>query len=168
MATHNHGKVMGSPLTGTPMPVRSRGKGQVSAGMGAPTAPRNSCKGQVSVELIIITSVMAALLLLMLMVNNSLQQSWGVQKQVLEATAAANQVAIAMNRANILRKRFLSAMCAMAAPAGAAKNDTGAINRKPSRKLSANWSAIASRATRRPGSSLSLGFSAKRRNEKTA
>ena len=87
---------------GKPIAAPNRREGQPSAGTGTPgasTAPLNSCKGQVSVELIIITAVMASLLLLMLMVNNSLQQSWGAQKQVLEATAAANQVAIAMNRA---------------------------------------------------------------------
>ena len=67
MATCNRGKVMGCPCIGTPVPVHSRGKGQVSVGICGSMVANNSGKGQVSVELIITTSVMAALLLLMLM-----------------------------------------------------------------------------------------------------
>ncbi|MFA6489276.1 MAG: hypothetical protein WCT52_01195, partial [Candidatus Micrarchaeia archaeon] len=56
-------------------------------------------RGQVSVELVIITSVMVGLLLVMLLVNNSLQTSWNSERQILEATSAASQVALAINRA---------------------------------------------------------------------
>jgi len=45
-------------------------------------------------------SAMVLLLLVMYLVNQSLQQTWDGEKQVLEASSAANQVALAINRAS--------------------------------------------------------------------
>ena len=55
--------------------------------------------GQISAELMVTVSAMVLLLLVMYLVNQSLQQTWDGEKQVLEASSAANQVAIAINRA---------------------------------------------------------------------
>jgi len=55
-------------------------------------------QGQVSVEMVIISSVMIGLLLAIFIVNDHLSNSWEEQKQGLEASSAANQVALAINR----------------------------------------------------------------------
>ena len=56
-------------------------------------------RGQVSLEIVATAGVMLMLLFTMLLVNQHLQGIWDVQKQQLEASAAANQLAIAINRA---------------------------------------------------------------------
>ncbi|MFA5930497.1 MAG: hypothetical protein WC861_06455 [Candidatus Micrarchaeia archaeon] len=55
--------------------------------------------GQISAELMITVSAMIALLLAMYIVNDSLRATWDGQKERLEASTAANQVALAINRA---------------------------------------------------------------------
>ena len=55
--------------------------------------------GQISVELMITVSSMVTLLLVMYIVNDSLRLTWEGQKERLEASTAANQVALAINRA---------------------------------------------------------------------
>ena len=55
--------------------------------------------GQVSLEIVATAAVMLVLLFTMLLVNQHLQAIWEVQKEQLEASAAANQLAIAINRA---------------------------------------------------------------------
>ncbi len=56
-------------------------------------------RGQLSVEMVIIAGVMMFMLLAIYMVNQHLRSAWETQKQWLEAGAAANQLAIAVNRA---------------------------------------------------------------------
>jgi hypothetical protein len=56
-------------------------------------------KGQISAELMITISAMVFLLLVMAIVNESLRSIWAGQQEVLEAASAANQVALAINRA---------------------------------------------------------------------
>ena len=58
-----------------------------------------SKKAQMSVELVITVGIMVMLLIVMFLVNNTLASQWALQKQDLEASAAANQVAMAMNMA---------------------------------------------------------------------
>jgi len=55
--------------------------------------------GQISAELMITVSAMVLLLLVMSIVNGTLQSTWNGQKERLEASTAANQVALAINRA---------------------------------------------------------------------
>lgn len=55
--------------------------------------------GQISAELMITVSSMMALLLVMYLVNDTLRFTWEGQKERLEASTAANQVALAINRA---------------------------------------------------------------------
>jgi len=55
--------------------------------------------GQISAELMVTVSAMVLLLLVMYIVNQSLQSTWNGEKQVLEASSAANQAALAINRA---------------------------------------------------------------------
>ena len=55
--------------------------------------------GQISAELMITVSAMMTLLLVMYLVNDSLRLTWDSQKERLEASTAANQVALAINRA---------------------------------------------------------------------
>jgi len=55
--------------------------------------------GQISAELMVTVSSMIVLLLVMYLVNDSLRFTWEGQKQRLEASTAANQVALAINRA---------------------------------------------------------------------
>ena len=59
----------------------------------------DSRHGQLSVELVIVAAVMVGLLLAMFLVNDHLSNAWEDQKQSLEAGAAANQAALAINRA---------------------------------------------------------------------
>jgi len=56
-------------------------------------------KGHLSVEIVVIAGVMMMVLFTIFYVNQHLQAAWAVQKQKLEASAAANQIAIAINRA---------------------------------------------------------------------
>ena len=56
-------------------------------------------RGQVSLEIVATAAVMLVVLFTMLLVNQHLQALWEVQKEQLEASAAANQLAIAINRA---------------------------------------------------------------------
>ena len=56
-------------------------------------------KGQISIEIVVIAGVMMAVLFTIFFVNRHLEDSWGVQKQRLEAGAAADQAALAINRA---------------------------------------------------------------------
>ena len=56
-------------------------------------------KGQISAELMVTVSAMVLLLLVMSLVNESLRSTWTGQQQTLEASSAANQVALAINRA---------------------------------------------------------------------
>ena len=55
--------------------------------------------GQISAELMITVSSMMFLLLAIYIVNDSLRMTWEAQKERLEASTAANQVALAINRA---------------------------------------------------------------------
>ena len=55
--------------------------------------------GQISAELMVTVSSMMLLLIVIYMVNGSLQSIWDGQKGRLEASTAANQVALAINRA---------------------------------------------------------------------
>ena len=55
--------------------------------------------GQISAELMVTVSAMMFLLLVMYLVNDSLRLTWAGQKESLEASTAANQVALAINRA---------------------------------------------------------------------
>lgn len=55
--------------------------------------------GQLSVEMVIIAAVMVGLLLSMFLVNENLRSGWEGQKESLEASTAANQLAIAINKA---------------------------------------------------------------------
>jgi hypothetical protein len=58
------------------------------------------CKNaQISAELIVTISAMVFLLMAIFLVNNNLESTWEGQKQVLEASTAANQAALAINRA---------------------------------------------------------------------
>ena len=52
-----------------------------------------------SVELVITVGIMVSLLIVMFIVISSLASQWGSQKHGLEASAAANQVAMAINMA---------------------------------------------------------------------
>ena len=56
-------------------------------------------RGQVSVEIVIIAGVMLTVLFTIFYVNQHLEASWSSQKERLEAGAAADQVALAINRA---------------------------------------------------------------------
>lgn len=56
-------------------------------------------KAQLSVEMVIIAAVMVSMLLVIYMVNANLNADWEAQKQLLSASAAANQLAFAINRA---------------------------------------------------------------------
>ena len=56
-------------------------------------------KAQLSVEMVIIAAVMIGLLLAMFLVNENLRSGWEGQKESLEASTAANQLAIAINKA---------------------------------------------------------------------
>jgi|GEM_PF-1724959 len=71
--------------------------------MGGQNSPsekiRSGARGQISTELIMVISMMVALLLVVLLVNINLQLGWAEEKQSLEASAAANQLALAINRA---------------------------------------------------------------------
>ena len=56
-------------------------------------------KGQVSVEIVIMAGIMMVVLFTVFFVNQHLEGMWAVQKQRLEASAAANQLAAAINQA---------------------------------------------------------------------
>lgn len=56
-------------------------------------------RAQLSVELVIIATVMVGLLLAMYIVNDSLRTSWEDSRQMLLASSAATQAAMAINRA---------------------------------------------------------------------
>ncbi len=56
-------------------------------------------KGQVSLEIVVIAGVMISVLFAVFYVDRHLGASWEVQKQRLEAGAAADQAALAINRA---------------------------------------------------------------------
>ncbi|MEM4633908.1 MAG: hypothetical protein QW275_02015 [Candidatus Anstonellaceae archaeon] len=56
--------------------------------------------GQISVEMVIISSAMIGLLLVMFVVNDFLNSSWEELKQSMQASAAADQVAHAINLAS--------------------------------------------------------------------
>ena len=55
--------------------------------------------GQISAELMITVSSMMVLLLVMYLVNDMLRFTWAGQREILEASTASNQVALAINRA---------------------------------------------------------------------
>ena len=55
--------------------------------------------GQVSAELMVTLSSMIVILIVMYLVNDSLRLGWAGRKEVLEASTAANQVSLAINRA---------------------------------------------------------------------
>ena len=57
-------------------------------------------KAQISVELVVMASVMLFLLLTMFVANENLSSSWERQKQSLQASAAADRVAAAVARAS--------------------------------------------------------------------
>ncbi len=79
-------------------PPRSRQTGNAPGPSPGARAP-HCLSGQVSVEMVIVSAIMVSLLLAMLLINSNLRASWDEQKQSLEATAAASQVAMAANRA---------------------------------------------------------------------
>jgi hypothetical protein len=56
-------------------------------------------RGQISAELMVTVSAMMLLLIVIYLVNGTLQSIWDNQKGRLEASTAANQVALAINRA---------------------------------------------------------------------
>jgi uncharacterized protein (UPF0333 family) len=56
-------------------------------------------RGQLSVEMVIIAGVMMLMLFTIYFANQHLRAAWETQKQRLQAGAAANQLAIAINRA---------------------------------------------------------------------
>lgn len=56
-------------------------------------------KAQMSVELVITVAIMVSLLIVMYIVNDSLRGAWESQQQRLQASAATNQVAMAINAA---------------------------------------------------------------------
>jgi hypothetical protein len=60
---------------------------------------QNQSSGQISVEMVILASVMVGLLLVIFLVNDHLNTSWEQLKQNMEASSAAGQVALAINRA---------------------------------------------------------------------
>ena len=55
--------------------------------------------GQLSVEMVVISAAMIMLLLAIYLLNNDLQLAWSEQKGSLDASNAANGLALAMNKA---------------------------------------------------------------------
>ncbi|MFA6214580.1 MAG: hypothetical protein WC717_04860 [Candidatus Micrarchaeia archaeon] len=60
---------------------------------------KEKSSGQISAELMVTVSSMVLLLLVIYIVNDSVRFTWAGQKETLEASTAANQVALAINRA---------------------------------------------------------------------
>ena len=59
----------------------------------------NPCKGQISAELMVTISAMIVILLVMVIVDGTLNNSWELQKETLQTSSAANQMSLAINRA---------------------------------------------------------------------